>query len=310
MNAKGRLIRPSAPKLGDMVPAMNLPPSLVKRIASNWPFANGSGRFIDKFGRKAQFGSSVMTCRTSDEFEIDVLGNDHIGRHLLISGEFDRSVIQVLLDFAKGGDCVLDIGANIGYVSCCLLKNIAGSHVICIEPQPIIIDLLRRNLSRFDASRSRIIDAALSDRDGEVVLNIDDQNRGASSIHAKSGDASVTVQSVSAERLFSSFSSLDLIKIDVEGHEEHVIRSAAGQLARLKPRAILFEDRVGGAWPGGAIGKILTNLGYTVYGIKKSLTSTSLVVVKSAQECFYNDYLAVSKEFSIPPEILARYSIN
>jgi len=288
---------------------MNLPAFLVKKIALNWPFANGSGRFVDKFGGRVQFASKVISCRTTDGFEIDVLGDDHIGRHLLLSGKFDRTIVQTLLDFAKPEDSILDVGANIGYVSCCLLNSVKGSRLICMEPQPLIVDLLRRNLARFDASRSRIIEAALSDNDGRVVLNIDTNNRGASSIEDRVGSKTVTVQSVSAERLLAGLTSVDIVKIDIEGHEIHAIRSAEVQLGRLRPRVILFEDRQYGASVDGPIGKVLGNLDYAIYGIRKSLNSTSLVTIRSIKDCRYNDYLAVFKGHPIPPRVVAKYRI-
>jgi FkbM family methyltransferase len=169
---------------------------------------------------------------------------------------------------------------------------------------------LRKNLSRFEASRSHVVEAALSDADGEVLLNIDTANRGASSLHGKpDGGGSVAVHALSADGLLADFRNVDIMKIDVEGHEQHVLRSAAGQVDRLQPRVILFEDRGPGASPTGAIGSVLGPLGFVVYGIKKTLTATSLVVVRSPADCVVNDYLAVSGRYAIPPELAVKYSI-
>ena len=41
--------------------------------------------------------------------------NDHFGRHIYLTGEFDRTTVEVLLKFAR------DVGANIGYVGACFL---------------------------------------------------------------------------------------------------------------------------------------------------------------------------------------------
>ena len=53
-----------------------------------------------------------------------ILPNDHIGRHLYLTGQFDRTIVEVLLHFSRENDHVLDIGANIGYVSCALLTKV------------------------------------------------------------------------------------------------------------------------------------------------------------------------------------------
>lgn len=133
-------------------------------IARHWPFANGSGRILDKFA-KGSLGTGETIVRTSDGFSIYVLRDDLIGRHIALSGKFDRSIVQVLLNRAKPGDVLLDIGANIGYFSACFLSRVPNSRAICIEPQTVIVDLLRKNVAQFDG-RSEVIQIGLADHDG------------------------------------------------------------------------------------------------------------------------------------------------
>jgi FkbM family methyltransferase len=218
-----------------------------------------------------------------------VLANDLIGRHILLSGRFDRSIVQVLLDRARPGDVLLDIGANIGYVSACFLANVMESHAICVEPQPGIVDLLQRNMEQF-SGRVDIHQVALSDRDGELRFHIDRANRGASRI---SDDGETAVPAIDAASLLRPLQKLDLVKIDVEGHEEPVFRAIEGELRRLLPRAVLFEDQTGEARPTGAIGSILGRIGYKVSGIDKRLLRTKLVPVNDSRNYRFNDYLAV-----------------
>ena len=85
-----------------------------------------------------------------------------------------------------------------------------------------------------------------------------------------------------------------LIKIDVEGFEEPIFRSAEQELMRLKPRAILFEDQTGAAAPTGKIGAILVSAGYRIFGIRKRLLKTVLVPIVTQDECHFNDYLALA----------------
>ncbi len=94
-----------------------------------------------------------------------------------------------------------------------------------------------------------------------------------------------------AVELLTGLPRLDLIKIDVEGHEETVFHAIDAQLARLAPRAILFEDQ--GAGAAEAIGTLLNRHRYTVFGIDKRLLRTRRVPMVSSGDCRYNDYLAV-----------------
>lgn len=255
--------------------------------ARHWPFANGSGRIIDRFARGVDLGVGERLAKTSDGFALCVRADDLIGRHILLTGRFDRSVVQILLDQARPGDVLLDIGANIGYVTACFLNRVVGSTAICVEPQPEIVDLLERNMEPF-ADRATIHRIALSDAAGEVRFRIDPANRGASRIDA---DGEFVVKTMHAGELLAGLARLDLIKIDVEGHEEPVFRAIDAQLARLAPRAILFEDQGTGA--AEAIGALLHRHRYAIHGIDKRLLRTRLVPIFSRADCRYNDYLAV-----------------
>lgn len=262
--------------------------SLTPTIARHWPFANGSGRILDRFAKGVNLGSGKRTAQTSDGFPMRVYADDLIGRHLLMSGKFDRSVIKVLLDLARPGDTLLDIGANIGYYSAVFLSKVADSNVVCFDPQPGIIDLLKANVGQF-AGRSIVHQVGLADKDGELRFHVDQANRGASRI-SPDGELSIPVRD--AAKVFAGFARVDLMKIDVEGYEEPIFRAIEAELGRLRPRAILFEAHTGAAAPSGALGSVLVRAGYEVFGIDKRLLNTRLVPVRSAEECRFNHYLA------------------
>lgn len=265
---------------------------IIASIARNWPFANGSGRLIDKYARGIDLGKGERVVRTSDGFDMHVFADDLIGRHLILSGKFDRSVIQVLLDLAKPGDTFLDVGANIGYYSAVFLKRVKNSNAICFEPQPGIVELLMANVGQFPG-RSKVYQVGLADKDGELRFHINMANRGGSRISSE-GEAVIPVRD--AREVFAGLDRLDLMKIDVEGYEEPIFRAIEKELGRLKPRAILFEDQTGAAARNGALGSVLARAGYQVLGIDKRLNKTKLVPVGSADECRFNDYLAKLRE--------------
>lgn len=261
-----------------------------------WPFPRGSGRLIDKFFAKAQFSKQVAEVKTTDGFQISVCPNDLIGRHIYLTGEFDRSTVEVLCDLSKPGDTLLDVGANIGYVSACFLANVSGSRVISVEPQAALVGLLQQNLSQFGA-RYQVIPAALSNKTGEGWMMPCADNPGAGSlIQERTGEA-VQVDLWSADRLFSSakIDKLDLVKIDVEGHEEEVISACIEQFRRLRPRAILFETLTNKAAPDGEIGSILKSIGYDIFGVKKRLTRIEMPPIKTRGDCVYLDYVAMKR---------------
>jgi FkbM family methyltransferase len=283
--------------------------TLVKLVSRHWPFANGSGRFIDKFGGGIDLGSGERVCTTSDGFQMSVLADDLIGRHLLLSGKFDRSMLGVLLDFGEPGDQCVDIGANVGYVSCLMLHNIPGSKVLSIEPQPAITGLLRANLSRFPAGRWELVEAGLSDAQSEGFLELNSQNRGGSKLVTEQGRDTVAVPLLPAGDVLGKLDKIDLVKIDVEGHEDAVFRSARDIFGARQPRAILFEEQKAQAGPTGPIGGLLAGIGYKVYGIGKTLTTTTLQPATDENAAHFNDFLAISTKRTVPAKAKARYGL-
>lgn len=263
---------------------------LTPLISRFWPFANGSGRILDKYARGIDLGIGERVAWTNDGFPLHVYAEDSIGRHILMSGKFDRSVVQVLLDQAHPDDVLLDIGANIGYVSACFLAQVKGSTAFCVEPQPGIVDLLRKNMEQFQG-RAEIIQAGLADQDGRLRFHVNAANRGASRI-SENGEIEIPVRE--ARKILQCMPRLDLIKIDVEGFEEAIFRSIEPELERLRPRAILFEDQTGGSSPEGKIGAILARANYQVFGIEKHLMKTALVRISSRRDCWHNDYVAIA----------------
>jgi FkbM family methyltransferase len=270
---------------------VNLSSGVVAKIARYWPFANGAGRIVDRFGDGIACGSGVRTAVTKDGFSMQVMASDLIGRHLLITGQFDRSLFEILVRCGQLGDRVLDVGGNIGYASCLALKHIPESRVVAIEPQAEVAALLRQNLGQFGDGRWRVEQVALSDHDGEGHMTIEDDNRGGSAL----GDSGVAVRLVNADAFLQTFDRLDLIKVDIEGHEETLFRAGAAQIARLQPRAILYEDTAHLPGAAGWIDEILDRAGYEVFGVRKSLLATRLVRVDATNRTDFHDYLAVSR---------------
>ncbi len=269
-----------------------------------YPFPRGQGRIVDRspLGR-LRFPEDTLDVRTREGFEMTVWPNDLIGRHLYLTGQFDQTIVHVLRRFARGGDVMLDIGANIGFVSCAMLWGDPEARIVSVEPNPETCALLRRNLERVAAGRGRAMEAAVSDHDGGAELIIGVGNTGGSRI-AHNGEAqgarTAHVRLISAETLLREcgLDRLDLVKIDVEGHEEAVIRSLGPVLKRLRPNAAVFEHGGDLSAADSSICKTLDEAGYDVRGVRKSLTAWSLATLDEMREGGFqcHDYVATPRE--------------
>ena len=235
-------------------------------LLRSWPFPRGAGRIIDHFFSPLTFENEVETVRTTDGFAIKVFPNDLIGRHIYLTGEFDRSTVEVLVKLSKPDDVLLDIGANIGYVSGCFLQKCTSVEGDCRRAPAANRGSSESNLKQFGDKRYKIFPVGISNANSSGWLEICDFNRGASKVVKDRNKHTVEIQLWSAKRLFASLQGekIDLVKIDVEGHEETVLKASQEDLNRLRPRAIFFEDHaaIGGArWANWSIYR---SIGYQV----------------------------------------------
>ncbi len=135
--------------------------------------------------------------------------------------EYEPEVWKLLTGEVRPGDVVADVGANIGLFTIALARRVPpGGVVHAFEPDPENF----RRLSRHCALNAvkdqvRLHRAAVGDRDGRISFS---GGHGLES-HIGGGPGSEEVDCVSLDSVFSS-QPVDVLKIDVEGFEEGVLR--------------------------------------------------------------------------------------
>lgn len=125
----------------------------------------------------------------------------------------------------------LDIGANQGLYSVLAGKNPAVKKIFSFEPNQLIVKRLTNNLKINQIQASEIISAAISNHTGELSLNTVVGHSGKSSLRTvKQENKTIStvkiIRTINHEELNKLIPGhpLNGIKIDVEGHEEVVIR--------------------------------------------------------------------------------------
>jgi tRNA G37 N-methylase Trm5 len=82
-------------------------------------------------------------------FSIELDRRDvNIARRIILYGDFEGYHRQLLLEHARPGSTVLDIGANVGLHTLPLSRRVDGGQVVAFEPDPANFALLERNLER------------------------------------------------------------------------------------------------------------------------------------------------------------------
>jgi FkbM family methyltransferase len=136
---------------------------------------------------------------------------------------------------------VIDCGANVGFFSKMIIQLAPHARIYAIEPVPAIFDCLKRNLA--GSPNVEVFQMAISDRTGHVRMAFDSSAAAVSHV-AEDGDLeapAMTLDDFAGER---GIGDVDLLKVDTETFEAHVLRGARKVLARTKH--LLIEITIDG----------------------------------------------------------------
>ena len=197
---------------------------------------------------------------------------DARGRHALLH---PPRAHPAALAFLKPGAVAIDIGANLGEWTIPLARAVgAGGQVLACEPAPLAAKSLEATLRANALRQAEVIRYALGDHDGRAEFTVPV----VTSARTDSGTARLGAAGPGEEALSVRLSRLDsllaerevgwveLIKIDVEGHEKQVLDGAEATLGRFRPTLVIetgheaLDDRT-------AIYDRLRGLGYRMLGI-------------------------------------------
>lgn len=144
----------------------------------------------------------------------------------------------MLLTFVCPGDAIIDVGAHIGTFAITLWKKSQpGGTVIAFEANPKTFELLEHNIAQ-NSSAIKAVCCGVSDTKGPLYLKDrgtrKETNSGADYlVTEKSGDADLVIELVAIDDVIEG--RVDLIKIDVEGMETSVLKSAERTIDKYQP---------------------------------------------------------------------------
>ena len=143
--------------------------------------------------------------------------------------------------FAQGGT-FLDVGANHGLLS----FGLAGRHGSCVdfhlfEPNLKLLDSIEKTRPLYPQMRLTLNAQAVSDTDGTVSFEINENQTGTS--HIGNDEAATQVPCVTLDTYVKlhELTRIDLLKLDIEGYELLALRGARDSLEARVIRAVYFE---------------------------------------------------------------------
>jgi FkbM family methyltransferase len=146
-------------------------------------------------------------------------------------GSYEAAKQRKIIDHVRPGMVCWDVGANVGFYTLLFAELVGGrGRTFAFEPFPRNVELLQRHVEMNNYQNVRIFACALGDFDGETGF---DPGLGTSMGHITAGGP-LRVSCSRADTLLAAgeVEAPDVIKIDVEGAEEDVLRGASRALER------------------------------------------------------------------------------
>ncbi len=173
-------------------------------------------------------------------------------------GSYEPEQTEAFVRAVQPGAVVYDVGAHVGYYSL-LASHLAGAsgRVIALEPSPRNLQVLRTHIELNRAANITVLETALSDHPGEARF----ENRAGSGVGHLSPEGPLTVKLTTLDALGREFPAPNVLKIDVEGAEEAVLRSGHETISRAKPTIFLSTH---GPALAESCSRMLRELGYSL----------------------------------------------
>jgi FkbM family methyltransferase len=159
-------------------------------------------------------------------------------------GAFEPKETAVVKGWLRPGMTFLDVGANFGYFTLLAASRVGRTgRVLAVEPSPLAGLRLTENVRRNDLSWVQVHQLGLSEASGSLDLYLSPAAFHSPTMSASSGGEPVSVPVRRLDECLEAWGveSVDLMKMDVEGHEPFVLRGAGTALSSGRIRAVLVE---------------------------------------------------------------------
>ncbi len=199
--------------------------------------------FENPFKRWGVIGAGVYELQPGVSIYLDPA--DFIGNFALRAGDWEKFEWDWITPYLPAGGVFVDVGAHVGTYSLKAAKAI-GEHgrVIAIEPNPATAAHLRQGIAASRRGNVTVVEAACGEQRSRMKLFTSTAiNTGMTSFSSENAShtvvpySSVEVDVIPLDDILSplNLQRVDVLKVDTEGAETMVLRSARASVARFHP---------------------------------------------------------------------------
>jgi len=185
--------------------------------------------------REVDFGTYTLVIRDSDS---------DVGKVVASGNPYEPNVTAALRETLRAGATFADIGANIGYYTAMAADRVGrNGRVVAVEPMDKNLQLILATIRKNGFSHVVVLPYAASDRDMIVAMSsAPGSSNGEIVLDAGSGARAPSLHAMARrlDDIVPPLDRLDVVKIDIEGHELHAWRGFERTLSRFRP--VVFTE--------------------------------------------------------------------
>ena len=253
----------------------------------NIPGANWKHRFLEKIAKSKDFptrirlfhimrnrwGLELLKFTTSSGLKLALDITDYVQGQIYFYGSYEAKSVALFKKLAANATVIFDIGSHVGQYSleCAQEDKLQAKQIFAIEVNPKTFAYLLNNIQINKFKNVKAVLGAVTSYPGMVNINIPAYwNMGNTQINDEGKDdglGNYLAASFSITSLLKKYDLkfIDLIKIDVEGHEYDVLNSLFKQ--DIFPANILFEHIPDAFVKASSLITLLTEEGYAIKDI-------------------------------------------
>ncbi len=231
-----------------------------------------------KFLRATSKGCEVAA-RTFFGASMIVVLPEHVSTSIWRYGFVEHEVCRLLISLLPPGGRFVDVGAHFGFFTL-LGARLVGENgrVLAVEPTPSTYAVLRRNVAGH-ANVESCPRAAFSEAGPIVMYDYGIEFSAYNSAfgmrrpgqRAPKGRTEIVVQGQKVDHLLAErgWEHVDVIKIDAEASEGHVLQGLESTIRRHRPAVIIeaIDDEIEGSWASARIIRWFEDRGYAPFEV-------------------------------------------
>lgn len=191
--------------------------------------------------------TALVRLKTGRKMYVDTRDTT-VAPHLLLDGEWEKWVTEIVWRNLRAGDTFVDVGAHLGWYTLLGAERVGPRGcVVAFEPNLELVSLLERSLRINGMSNVELRRLAASSHEGSLQFRTHPELSGwghvsSDEVPAAKHKACIYSSSVPASTLtvhLATYERVHLIKIDAEHHEMAILNGARELIERCKPMLII-----------------------------------------------------------------------